>query len=179
MRARTTRLATIAIGLMAASLMSVAPVAADTELGHSGQVGRHRLRDIFGYPGAACSYPSATAQNETSIRVRSPIVYARNAFDGPDYQLVSWRARLQERQSGVWVSIASTRLEKDYATDLFPAEFTPKTLAVTTSGLHRIRVDMYWYSPDGSSIVGRARHLVDFYAIVVNGEQVFQADDYC
>jgi hypothetical protein len=176
---RTTRLATIAIGLVAALLMAAAPVAADTELGHSGQVGRHRLRDIFGYPGARCIYPSETAQNETAIRVRSPIVYARNVFSGTDYQLVSWQARLQERQSGVWRTISSSRREKEYATDLFPAEFSPRTLAVTTAGAHRIRVDMYWYSPDGSTIVGRARHLVDFYAIVVNGEQVFQADDAC
>jgi hypothetical protein len=176
---RTTRLATIAIGLVAALLVAAAPVAADTELGHGGQVGRHRLRDIFGYPGARCIYPSETAQNETAIRVRSPIVYARNVFDGPDYQLVSWQARLQERQSGIWRTISSSRREKDYATDLFPAEFSPRTFAVTTAGLHRIRVDMYWYSPDGSTIVGRARHLVDFYAIVVDGEQVFQADDYC
>ena len=176
---RSTRLATMAIGLVAALLLAAAPVAADTELGHGGQVGRHRLRDIFGYPGARCIYPSETAQNETAIRVRSPIAYARNVFEGPDYQIVGWRARLQERQSGVWVSITSSRLEKDYATDLFPAEFTPQTLAVTSAGAHRIRVDMYWFSPDGTTIVGRARHLVDFYAIVVNGDQVFQAEDAC
>lgn len=168
------------MALAALMLFGASSVAADSEISSTGSYGAHRLRDVFGYPGARCDYPSASAQNETAIRVRSPIVFARNATAGQlDYQTVGWRARLQELRSGVWVTIASSPLQKQPATDIHSAEFSPRTFTVSTAGRHRVMVDMYWYSPTGTTVVGQSRHRVDFYAIVVDGEQVFQNDHFC
>ena len=42
------------IAVAALAMMFPATVAADTEMGHSGLTGTHRLRDAAGYPGARC-----------------------------------------------------------------------------------------------------------------------------
>jgi len=153
---------------------------ADTEFGHTGRVDAHRLRDIFGYPGARCLYTgSQGSETLTSLVIRSPVVHARNATSGRDYQAVGWRARLQKLQSGSWTNVAVTDVERELATDLFPAEFSRKSIAVSSPGRYRTLVVMYWYSPEATTVVGRAVHRVDHYAILFNGEQASEADHSC
>jgi hypothetical protein len=180
MTGRMKRVSTIAIAVAGAFLIAAAPVAADTAVSHSGNYGAHRLRDAFGYPGARCNYFTAEDQDEHSITVRSPVVFARNAYAAQlDIQKVGWRGRVQRLQSGTWTTVASSGLQTDMATDLHPAEFSSAVIPLETAGRHRVLVDMYWYGPAGTVVRGQSRHRVDFYAIVVDGEQVFQADSYC
>jgi len=82
---------------LGASLISNTPIAlADTELGHEGQVGRHRLADIHDSPGAVCDVvlPGRDSLGETWLRVNPPIMFARNRTDDADEQFVGWRANV-------------------------------------------------------------------------------------
>jgi len=81
-----------------ASLLGNGPIAlADIELGHEGQVGRHRLADSHDSPGAVCDVvlPGRDSLGETWLRVNPPIMFARNRTGGTDEQFVSWRARVR------------------------------------------------------------------------------------
>ena len=177
-RRRTLSIAVTVLAII--GLAGPGAVSADTELGHTGLTGAHRLRDVFGYPGARCIYEGPKAGEVLqAIRFRAPVVFARNATTGVDIQTVGWRGRLQKRVSGTWQTVASKTVVKDVATDRHPAEFTGKSFSISTSGTYRIAIDMYWYNAYGTSVVGSARHKVDRYAIVINGDQAFEDDYSC
>ena len=179
MRRRAIRASTILLSLGIAWLVTAAPAAADTERGHTGQVGVHRLRDVFGYPGARCYFEGPMgAEQVVAMDVRSPVVFARDASSGVDIQRVGWRATIQRLSGGTWSNYLTGPLERDYATDRHPAEFT-KWGVDLPDGTYRVFIRMFWYDPAGTTVVGTANHRVDFYAIIINGEQAFQSDGRC
>ena len=180
LRRRARAISLLAVGALVLSLPGGA--AADTEISTSGFVGAHRLRDAFGYPGVRCMY--STGKTATGvleqIRVRAPVVFARDSYGGLDIRTVGWRAVLQGRVAGTWKTVDTTAITKDQATDKHPAEFVGKRFTGPNPGTRfRVRIDMYWYNPAGTDVVGRSRHAVDFYAIVVDGTQQAQADGSC
>ena len=151
------------IAVAALAMAFPATVAADTEMGHSGLTGTHRLRDAAGYPGARCGYYNEKTFFLAEIRVRPPVMFARNSTSGLDIRTVAWRAVLQDRNGTSWTTIASKAFQKEQATDLHPADFLGQRFTdLSGDGPYRILVDMRWYGADGS-VIGNARHRVDHY----------------
>jgi hypothetical protein len=176
---RIIRASSILLTVTVLGMAFAAPASADTERGHTGLVGVHRLRDVYGYPGVRCYFegPKA-AETLVAIDVRSPVVFARDATSDVDIQRVGWRATVQRLSGGSWISYLNGPVERDYATDRHPGEFTRWSVDLP-NGTYRVFVKMYWYDPLGRTVVGTATHRNDFYAIILNGDQAFQADGHC
>ena len=172
-----------ALALIAAllSLQALAgPALADTELGHTGPVGPHRLRmDTLadfqaGRGGATCYYYSTTDSEPpmSQLTVRFPRVLARNTTSGTDSRVVGWRPKLQRQQlDGTWALVLALPVQRKIATDASAAPFTALSFSasqIPDTGRLRVVVDMLWYKPGatvsaGGTIEGVARHRVDYY----------------
>lgn len=127
MAKRVRRLGRLATGVwlatlvMGASLCGGVPVAlADTELGHDGLTGRHRLADMGDAPGAVCDIvlPGRDSLGETWLRVNPPIMFAINRTSGVDEQQVGWRATVSalNETTGAWQVVRRSAMTRTMAT---------------------------------------------------------------
>ncbi len=175
LRAAALALAALAIGAV--------PALADTELGHGGLVGEHRLRDIAGYPGVHCHLSGDLDEGRFGplrrIVVRAPVVFARDVGPEEDLRYVGYRARLQRQTfdasedpqpTSPWRTVRVKPIVKRLATELRPADFRSQSFAIDSPGRDRFRVivDLFWFSPSGR-IEGGAAHLVNNHRILVGG----------
>lgn len=155
----------LAIG--AALVLSASTVAvADTELGHTGLVGRHKLKDSADKAGVKCYYQTFDGQDgPASIHVRIPRVFARDRTIGLDSQKVGWRVIVQQSSDFVnWTLLFHSSVQKRLATDQSVAPFHNRDFNLPDRHFIRVRIKMYWYRPGSSTVVqGTARHAVDFY----------------
>ena len=148
-------------------LGGAATASADTPISHAGTYGVHYLADREEYPGVRCSYNSATVIQ--SVRVRGPLVFARDRVANHiDSQRVSWffRVRARPAGSGTWTTVATSAVQTRTATDTQVADFSPmsKSFAGNAGNEYRVQVVMRWYGQDGTTVVGRATHRVDWYS---------------
>jgi len=137
-------------------------------------VGRHVLIDEQEFPGADCRTSSGDLQ---SIRVRRPVMYARNRTDGVDHQTVGWRWQLRD---GSFALVDQGPIEQTDATDRRPAAFLNQNvdMAGRPDGPWFISIRMFWYKPGSSSVIqGKARHFVRTYGL--NNQSVFGTDSGC
>ena len=171
-------LATMVIG---ASLCSGAPVAlADTEQGHDGLVGRHRLADMYDSPGAVCDIvlPGRDSLGETWLRVNPPIMFAINRTGGVDEQQIGWRATVStlNEDTGAWRVVRRSGMTRTTATDQLASYFNGQGWLAgfpLTRETYAVSVEMVWYDPDDPRrIEGRATHAIEHFMIVLrhNGE---------
>jgi hypothetical protein len=168
----------------------VQPVLADTELGHTGTVGFHRLREsVTNYGGAVCIYrsdppPSAYSYEGElySLEVRPPKV---KAIAGA--QQVGWRfiveRRSEDELAGAWfpwVERIRSKIQRRTTDTNTNAPFTwmQADVIVPTNGVndtpryqYRVLVKMYWFYADGS-IEGTATHRVDWYTLAYEDQPV-------
>lgn len=157
-----------------ALLLSGTTALADTELGHTGKVGAHMLRDTLDTPGMECHYQARPepqiGEDLVSFTVRAPKVFARNKTSGLDRGRVGWRFIIDQApnnagQPGAWTRFYKSRVWKANATDSQFASFSSKNASPTIGSadlFFRVRIKMFWYRGDGST-VGKAVHLVDYY----------------
>jgi hypothetical protein len=160
--------------------IGVGPVAADTELGHSGQVGRHSLRDTdIEHSGVICqaetvvSGPSGYERILKRIEVRPPRMRSTGSP-----QRVGWRFIVQrspEFDEPVWTTTYKSPIQKAIAYSDVNASFTAMGVPVAVPAdsynnpFYRVRVRMFWYRAD-DSVSGSARHGVNFYGTIVDGD---------
>jgi hypothetical protein len=159
--------ATIALVVgLGLSLAGAASTSADTHLTQSGTFGIHFLADSSEYAGVTCTYNNASTIS--SIRVRDPLVFARNRTSSADTQWVSWYFRVQAQTQGdtSWTAVATSDVSKLTATDAQVANFSPisKAFAGNAGKQYRVLVVIRWYGTDGTTEVGRATHRVDWYS---------------
>jgi hypothetical protein len=161
-----------AIGGVLALLLTTAPAAgADTRVGHWGQTARHHLRDTARNPGARCLYQDGAGGGDEDlymIRVRPPVVYARNESAGTDRQLVGRTIIVQVKIPGFgWINDKVSAEDYQWATDRRPAPFTVTDIGVTPryGAKFRIRITMTWYgtAAAGYPTLGQATNEVDWY----------------
>jgi hypothetical protein len=146
--------------------------AADTDLGQSGQVGPHHLRDskILG-AGVACVYAfDGTFNRLTSIVVRPPFAEAKDIKPTRDVRQIYWRIKVQARAAhatGPWKTIRHTSSQDARGYDDTPAPFVKRTLPMSLGGKRSIRVsiDLAWANVGGNGILGEAHNRVDIYAM--------------
>jgi hypothetical protein len=157
------------VGAVVMSLGGAVATSADTGLRHSGAYGVHFLADSAEFPGVRCFYNNSNVIR--AIRVRDPLVFARNKVTGRlDSQWVSWYFRVQAQTPGAsgWTTVATSAVQKRIATDRQVADFSQitKRFAGTAAKQYRVVVVMRWYNPRGRTVVGRATHRADWYSWV-------------
>ncbi len=146
------------------ALVAGGPVSADTQISHSGLTGSHRLRDTHAAPGATCVYvgPSHLLGE---IKIKPPVVYARNTTGSRDHQKVGWRYRIDYWDvNGYWDVYELGTIHTATAWDDTPAAFTATSLTsgyTAMAGKFRVYVAMLWYR--NGVVEGRQTHRVDYY----------------
>lgn len=174
-RAIRTAVFTAAIAILAAGVGQ--PVLADTELGHTGIVGVHSLRDSSLEYGAGCKYKYLAGYDFGKLKhieVWAPRV---RAVAGKTAQLVGWRFTVQRQTSGLmgsgpwhdrYTSPEMTATTSDAAYASFSGSMSVRVSvpygpdAEDVGVVYRVYVTMLWHRPNGS-IQGTARHRVNFY----------------
>ena len=163
------------------AVLGAGPVLADTELGHTGTVGFHELRDGRN-GGAICRYdelfPSpSNFQYEAEldwIDVRPPKMKAAAGS-----QRVGWRFIVERRdylrpELTDWFVVYRSSVQQAVTNTTTNAAFTtmgvrPNVPADRFEELpiasFRVQVKMFWYG-DGQIIEGTATHLVDRYKAI-------------
>ncbi|MET0773068.1 MAG: hypothetical protein ABWZ82_08300 [Candidatus Limnocylindrales bacterium] len=162
--ARTARLAVV-LGT-ALAIITPSAATADTPVSHRGTFGPHALTDTLEYPGATCRYDDDL--DLVRVRVRPPIVFARDRTSARDLQWVGWVVELQYRpDEGSFSTIQRSSVVKVMALDDAPAPFRQRTVTIDRprgSGSWRVVSRMIWYRPGTASTwQGTARHRVTFY----------------
>lgn len=148
------------------------PVAADTDLGHTGLVGANSLTDTLTKPGTRCDYITGDGrEGAATVNVRPPKVFARNRTAGLDRQTVGWRVVLQQSEDFVtWYTDEHSPVVKALATDATKAAFSPMSIAVPFNLFVRVHVVMFWYVPGSTTVVqGRSVREVDDYVRFLDG----------
>jgi hypothetical protein len=185
---RTVRvpLATAVFGL--AALAVGQPALADTELGHTGTVGAHSLTDTSSQPGAKCHYNFNSGLGLgklKTIEVRPP-----NMSPVRTKQVVGWQFTIQRRfvgsSTGPWKQVYRSVTQTTSIGGGDSGGFTSMTAPISlpsnegANGEHfyRVIVKMIWYHAD-SSVMGTARHRVDFYRGVMNTGEHWTDDGSC
>ena len=150
-------------------MLAASPVLADTELGHSGKVGRHHLVDTTSSPGVTCQYENSPSQPLTGIHVRAPVVRARNVTAHRDHQLVGWRYIILRVRGNTESTYFKSPISKLTAYDDKRAPFedgaTDLMSPAQPGDLFYVNVKMFWYR--GGKTEGTALHEVDHYVEVV------------
>jgi hypothetical protein len=153
----------LTVVIMTAAAALAGPAAAGTLPGpeDSNRYGRHALIDNEEYPGANCLGESSAL---TRIRVRRPIMFARNRTPGVDNQVVGWRWQLRD---STFALVDQGPIQKATASDQRAAAFKPAVVDVADrpEGQWFIAVKMLWYrAGTSSSLEGSALHYVRNYA---------------
>jgi hypothetical protein len=148
---RFTRTATIGLGVAALLIASNLTAYADTLISKTGQAGPNHLKDSMAKPGARCWYDEGGGSGEevlTSIRVKAPVVFARDTTAMRDKQKIRFKAIIQRRDgAGPWVT-DSTRSTTAFAWDDTKAAFGPLNVSVFShfGSKFRARVEITFYS---------------------------------
>ena len=154
------------LGLSLVLLLPTAtPVAADTELGHRGNVGNHSLGDTENAPGVTCTHDRRGGRLQ-EIVVAPPVIYT----SGPILQKVGWRFVIQRKAAPgkPWKNFHTSTIEKADAYTPYWAVLLARSVSLTVppgdtkQTRYRVIVTMFWYRDDGT-LDGRARHRVDWY----------------
>ena len=177
------------VGSLLAILTIAAPAAANAELGHSGTVGVHALRDSPRKPGATCVY---SQPNLWFLKIRPPKVFASSGR-----QTVGWRF-IVERQPGTtddvldWTKTGPYRvtyrspIARAVATTTTPAPFSwrevevdvPESSERSNSHRYRISVRMFWFGSDGRTL-GSALHRIGYYWATVGIFDAWLQENFC
>ncbi len=148
------------------------------ELGHAGNIGTHGMTDSRESPGATCRFapPLLWSLGQTWLQVRPPVMFARDATDRVDEQLVGWRAVVLtlDRASGAWSTVAEGQTRRAVAAENRAAPFDsrgPGTTFFLNYGTYLVTVDLFWYERMGPDeeprLAGQAEYQIAHYAIAV------------
>ena len=166
----------VGVALCVVLLLVLLPnrASADTEEGHSGYVGPHRLQE----PGGACSYGLVVSNRNTRVVASAPYVWARSNYTNG--QTVAYQAQLfrQDHLGGgyQWISNGPRIFRKVYPNSR--ANFPTTEWDFGDTGYarnYKIRIFMYWYYNSGAQM-GYSAHFVDYY---VNGNTGQIGPYYC
>ncbi len=190
MRLITRQRGLAAVFALGSLILSSGLALADTDVTYSGTVGRHHLRDTNANPGVKCRYQEGGGSGEEvlyQLVIKPPVVFAVDDTAGRDAQHVGWRALIQRRNHGAaaFTTIAQSTVMTATAFEDVAAPFSSRTMAVTSKfgADFRVRITMYWYASNGTTVTGQATHEVDWYRKIFHstdyGDDVRTLHNYC
>jgi kynureninase len=132
---RTIRGAAFAVTLAILAVVVAQPVLADTELGHTGTVGVHSLRDSSSEYGASCKYRYLPAYDFGQLRRVYVFAPRVRAVTGHSSQLVGWKFTIQRRTvwldgPGPWKNRFTSTEQMAMTSDSAYAPFTERSASV-------------------------------------------------
>jgi hypothetical protein len=150
-----------------------------------GGYGVHSLVEESGddIGGARCVYDSILRR----IRVRFPVMYARDRTSGVDKQVVGYRIVIQSSDvsaDGPWTTLAGSaspistvRTSDQHIAHLPSKSYTFAPGVAENRVFWRALVRMYWYKPGSSTVVeGRADHAPRYFE---GNEEILLSPDSC
>ena len=166
------RLARAGLGLVLIAIVVVGgtpSAAADVDAGSSGDYGWWEIADRSFGPGVDCEY--FFSGDFRSIKVRPPLMFARDRFDAQESQQMAWRFKIFHSDSGgggPWDEVYKSSLQTSVSTDDAPAPFTARSWTVPDdpafTDLFRVELTMIWYRPVNVQ-EGYVRRLLQHYRI--------------
>jgi hypothetical protein len=120
---KRTRLAALAVFMSLVAVASIAaPVSAQEVIASQGKTGDwgYSPADDDSTPGAKCGYSAPHEDGFAYLRwikVRGPVVVARDITGGADHQQVSWQVIVQRSSSSGWKTIKKSSLHQFTADD--------------------------------------------------------------
>lgn len=171
-----------------ALVIGASPVAAGgAELpptGDSGRYGVFGVVDTVDYAGARCVYVDTGGQQLAQIKVRPPIVYARDRSHHTDTQTVGWVFSVwiaHDLGLDTWQQVYESDVQIATATDAHNARFSTRgwkvALDTNTTTFYLVRMSMLWY-PTTHIGSGNASVLLHHYADI-NPYSDYMLPDYC
>ena len=164
---RPGRRPTLLIGFLAAvaaTVLAISPVLADTVVSHHGKTGVGSLNEAIGE--VLCNY-DPVALTLLSMTIAGPNVYARDVTPQTDHQKVGWQWIVKRTGGGQPAKTITSRIQKGPATDSTPATFNPFLFYLTSTpaatAKFSMSVKLYWYKPNGRTVAGWSIHRVDNY----------------
>jgi hypothetical protein len=162
-----------------ATLLGAAPVAAGSDgrppnLTATGRFGVLALIDNPTWTPATCIYEPGTNPDLKRIRVRKPIVFARDRRAGRvDSQTVGWRFFLEHSDDlATWTRSYRSPIQTRTATDVTNADF--RGMAHSFTSVHpyyRVKVRAFWYrngDVEGTSTVYPTYYTIDLFLSFVS-----------
>ena len=151
-------------GILIGALLAIpSSAAADTPVAHWGSYGPHYLTDTVEYPGVSCHFNENYTLDR--VRVRPPVIYAKDRGPGTDSQWVGWQVIVRGRayDETAWHTVSVSSIVKAKASDNQAASFKVRNVPVFHLEV-KVAIKMIWYKPGSSTtIAGWARHRVDNY----------------
>ncbi|MDL2336105.1 MAG: hypothetical protein QFC55_08755, partial [Chloroflexota bacterium] len=169
---KRTRLALVPVLLGLLALLAVAgPAAAQEIIATHGQTGDwgYSPADDDSSPGAKCGYSAPMPDGWAHLRwikVRGPIVVARDTTGGRDHQTVSWQVKIQRQATGgAWQTMASSSVHSATSYDDTGFHFTPVKVNVSgnTDQLWRAVILLKWLRNGG--VEGWTKARIEFYGV--------------
>ena len=178
-----------AASVLSALVVCASPVAAGgAELpptGMTGKFGVFGAVDTVDYAGARCVYADEGFQVLTRIKVRPPIMYARDRTHHTDTQTVGWVFSVwtaHDVTSDTWDEVYESDVQIATATDAHNARFSTRGWKVVpdvnTTTSYLVRMSMLWY-PTAYIGSGNVSLLLRHYADVNAERQYYMLVDYC
>lgn len=163
----------LAVPLVLSTWLAVAgPASAVVVIAHHGQTGDwgYSPADDASSPAAKCGYSSRLADSYAHLRwvkVRGPLIAARDTTASRDHQTVSWQVKAQRQvNGGAWKTVASSAVHSGTAYDNTPASFSPIKLSVSgtaTNQLWRALIVLKWYRNGG--VEGWTKAGIEYYGV--------------
>jgi hypothetical protein len=177
----TRRAAQMLLAASVASVIAIAPAAADAEATASG----YGTKVKCGYK-VTSGRPEFWSEAELRrIKVTAPTMYALERK-----QTVGWRFLVKRSiDGGAWKTTYKSPIQKAIAHADRAADFSPMKVAVALPEIdpwadyelddvhYRVVLKMFWYRPDGSR-QRTVTHLLEEYRVYVDGEFEYR-DDLC
>ena len=189
MARRSLRTGILGAALLLVGLVAAQPAFADTELGDSGKVGAHSLRDTHSSPGATCRFRFDAQVGLGKLRSMTVHPPRMAASPGKSVQLIGWRFTIQRRLVGerqtswrtVYKSAEQTRTIGGQGSfyDMRAPISVPANDGVTGVHQYRAIVKMFWYATNGQTVIGSSRHRDDYYKGVMNNSRSWIQNGYC
>jgi hypothetical protein len=155
-------------------LALAAPVSADST---TGQTGNYLFTDSMSTPGVRCYYVEESGIAYIhQFTAKPPSLWwpDTNSSINTQHGKVGWRFIVQQNQSGNWVQVKKSAIQKATAYEDSQNPYGAGTKAPLTKmsltlnahnfefGGFRVLVKAFWYRHNGS-VMGTASHVVDWY----------------
>ena len=152
------------LAAVAATVIAISPVLADTVVKHHGKIGVGSLNEAEG--DVLCDY-DATALTLLSMSIAGPNIFARNVTPQTDHQKVGWQWIITRTGGGLPTLTVKSSVKKGPATDTTSAMFNPFLFYFDSTppakAKYSMSVKLFWYKPNGRTVAGWAIHRVDNY----------------
>lgn len=179
-------------GLLAAALLLIATPALGVDPtppvdGTTGKTGTHSLVDTVDTPGGTCRYGYTVDgigyyNGLRRVRAGAPVAFARASRTS---QRIAWRLAVQVWDGTRWLRYDASPWQSRGATPSTKAAFSARSVLVDsyphhgTWGAYRASIQLRWYAPNGTTVVGTARLFPAYYRSVEGVYPEWQQTERC